>query len=86
MLDRDFPDLDRWGHHRKAVCKLCHWVMTDCEPMTSCGEFWHLAPKDKPKAFRCKNNGQRFGTDEHDIEPFLKKGRRRFLKRAGIRA
>lgn len=86
MIDRDFPELDRWGHHRKAVCKRCHWAMTDCEPMQGGGEFWHLAPKDKPKAYRCRNNGKPFSMEDHEIVPFLRKARRRYLKRAGIRA
>ncbi len=30
---------------RKVVCKKCHCIMQDCEPLTTLGEFWHIDGK-----------------------------------------
>jgi hypothetical protein len=82
---RDFPDLDRYGH-RKAVCRRCHLVMSDSEPGFTHGEFYHGAKPHQTRAMACVNNGKTFDQRHAEIEPFLRKSRRRALKRAGIRA
>jgi hypothetical protein len=85
MDDRDFPSLDNFGS-RKCVCKRCGLVMTDCEPMSGFGEFWHLARPHQTRAKRCANEGKRFHTHNAEVEPFMRKSRRRALKRMGVRA
>jgi hypothetical protein len=86
MLARDFPDYDVFSERRRGVCRRCHLIMADCEPSTAHGEFWHLASPHQTKALRCKNDRKRFDTSDAELVPFIPKARRRFLKRASIRA
>ena len=71
---------------RTAVCRRCHCFMPDCEPHTLLGEFWHPTKTKAGKMHPCKNAGLYFNTSSPEVEPFMRKARRRFLKRAGIRA
>jgi len=82
---RDFPNIDEYGH-RKAVCCRCHCVMMDIEPMSPHGEYWHPTLNKKGKPHSCVNAGKSFTDRNTEVEPFLRKGRRRALKRMGIRA
>lgn len=79
--DEEFPAIDGWGN-RKAVCKRCHCVMRDCEPM-GLGEFWHPNLDKNEKPHKCKNAGRQFNTSSLELEPFLRKRERRVLKRLG---
>lgn len=81
---RDFPATNMWGG--KAVCKRCGLVMPDAEPMAPDGEFIHVAKPHQKRALTCVNNLKSFHMQDKEIEPFMRKGRRRALKRAGIRA
>jgi len=81
---RDFPNTARWGS--KAVCRRCKLVMVDVEPCSPNGEFWHVAKPHQKRAILCVNNGGVFTQKNMEIEPFMRKVRRRALKRAGIRA
>lgn len=82
---RDFPVIDEFGH-RLAVCKRCCCIMSDCEPCYRYGEFWHPLTNKKGKPHSCKNAGKYFDMTSPEIEPFMKKSRRRALKRMKIRA
>ena len=82
---RDFPDVDAFGN-RKAVCKRCHVVMPDIEPMSGLGEFYHPREDKEGKPHWCRNAGKTFTMDDMEVEPFQRKGRRRAQKRLGIRA
>lgn len=84
-LPRDFPVRSSWGD-TKAVCKRCHCVMNDLEPASPRGEFLHPAFDKDLKPRKCVNAGKTFNMDHLEIEPFVKKSRRRFLKRNKIRA
>jgi hypothetical protein len=81
--DEDFPRTNNWGD-RKAVCKRCHCVMNDCEPMSGFGEFWHPSLDKANKPHKCRNAGQRFYSTDTELEPFLRKRERRLRKRNGI--
>jgi hypothetical protein len=81
-VDRDAPVVN---NKVRMVCCRCHLVMDDCEPHSSRGEFWHLAKPHQKRALACSNNGNYFFEDSPEVEPFMKKGRRRTLKRRGIR-
>ena len=81
--DDEFPRTNEWGD-RKAVCKRCHCVMKDCEPM-GFGEFWHPTLNKEGKPHKCKNAGKRFYTSDTEIEPFLRKRERRILNRLDLR-
>jgi hypothetical protein len=59
--------------------------MSDIEPMSGYGEFYHPKVDKEGKPHWCKNSGKKFDTDSSEVEPFQKKGRRRALKRLGIR-
>ena len=84
---RDFPDFGIDGRGRIAVCRRCHLIMNDCEPMDADGEFHHrVRTTPKGKEIFCVNNGRTFGESDREVEPFMRKGRRRALKRAGLRA
>ena len=78
--DEEFPATDNWGN-RKAVCKRCHCVMNDAEPMDLGGEFYHPSLDKDNKPHWCKNAGHRLDTSSTEIEPFLRKRERRVLKR-----
>ena len=82
--ERDFPDTSGFGT-RKAVCRRCHLVMSDRESSTTTGEFLHLAKPHQTRAAQCINAAKTFETTDPEVEPFLRKSRRRHLKRAGIR-
>jgi hypothetical protein len=75
------------NRRRRAVCRRCHMVMDDCEPMARDGEFNHAAVHRDGTKSRCPNAGQAFYLDRHakEIEPFEPKRVRRAAKRAGIR-
>jgi len=79
-----FPEYSDFGD-RRAVCRRCGLIMDDCEPSTQGGEFYHGAAPHQTRARRCRNHRGQFSTDDVEIQPFLRKSRRRFLKRAGIR-
>ena len=80
--DQNFPSTNGWD--RKAVCRRCKCVLNDGEPMNMYGEFYH--PAVGKKAGKCQNRGKRFGTNDMEIEPFLRKRERRRLKRNKQRA
>ncbi len=82
---RDFPDDAPFGA-RKAVCRRCKLIMSDIEPMITNGEFHHGAKPHQTRALACVNNGTTFDLRSPELEPFLRKRRRRLLKRLGIRA
>lgn len=82
---RDFPDEGPF-EARRAVCRRCSLIMTDGEPMTRFGEFYHGARPHQTRAARCSNHGKTFGVEDREIEPFMRKKLRRALKRAGVRA
>lgn len=81
---QNFPDQDSFGH-RKAVCRRCKIVINDSEPATTYGEFYHPVTTEG-KSSQCPNQGQTFGVNEREIEPFLRKRERRRLKRENQRA
>ena len=83
--DRDIPDLDQYGH-RKVVCRRCHIVMRDLEPATQGGEFYHHAMPHQKRALACPNDRHTFYQTSKEVEPFMRKGWRRALKRMGVRA
>ena len=78
------PDLQPkvWDRTDRAVCKFCHIVMRDLEPMSSKGEFYH------PKGFHagytvtCRHAGKTFVGGAPEIVPFQRKRVRRAMKRA----
>jgi hypothetical protein len=78
--DEEFPATDSWGS-RKAVCRRCHCVMNDCEPMDLGGEFYHPSLDKAGKPHKCVNSGKNFNTTDSELEPFLRKRERRVLKR-----
>jgi hypothetical protein len=81
---RDFPNADSdW--HRKAVCKKCHVPMSDFEPMSPHGEYYHPKEDKNGKPHTCPNAGMTFTDRDKAIEPFLRKSVRRAHKRMGIR-
>ena len=82
--NRDFPETDYYGRYRKAVCKRCKCVISDCEPSSSYGEFYHPSTDKDGKPHWCPNAGRMFGTQDMELVPFMPKSRRRYLKRAGI--
>jgi hypothetical protein len=59
--------------------------MSDAEPTTEHGEFYHIAKTHQTRAKRCRNADGVFDVDNLEVVPFLRKARRRFLKRNGIR-
>lgn len=71
---------------RRAVCRRCGFVMLDCEPYSLNGQFWHLLRRGEIPRKACPNWGVRLGLDSAEVEPYMRKARRRFLKRRGIRA
>lgn len=81
--DRDFRAVDSWGT-RKAVCRRCHLPMTDTEPFAPNGLFYHVAKPHQTRAKKCPNEGRHFGTEDAEIEPFMRKRLRRSLRRAGV--
>lgn len=86
--DRVFPGGNYWsgGERRRAVCKRCGLLMRDAEPSCRTGEFYHIAKPYQTRALACRNNGNSFTTEDAEVVPFMRKARRRFLKRQGIRA
>lgn len=60
--------------------------MHDREPGCDSGEFLHLAKPHHTRALACPNNGRALTTTDTELVPFMRKSRRRYLKRAGIRA
>lgn len=82
---RDFPNSNTtWD--RKGVCRRCYCVMRDAEPLSSHGEFWHPSLDKEGKPHWCKNVGKVFTIRDTELLPFMSKKRRRYLKRAQIRA
>jgi hypothetical protein len=82
---RDFPVEDAFICNRKAVCKRCHVVMKDCEPMSGNGEFYHPSEDKDGKPHWCRNSDKYLTVRDLELEPFLPKARRRALQRMGIR-
>lgn len=62
---------------RKAVCKRCHIVIRDCEPMSGYGEFYHPMVQRKGSSRVCQNAGKTFNMQSFELEPFLRKRNRR---------
>jgi hypothetical protein len=85
QMKRDFPLVNKFGDI-KAVCRRCGLVINDCEPMDSRAEFFHGAKPHQTRALACPNDLKTFYAESPEIEPFMRKSRRRALKRAGIRA
>lgn len=85
LPDRDPPALDRRGWTRKAVCRRCSLIITDCEPMTPDGDFCHVAKPHQTRAAVCVNANRSFGVSSPELTPFMRKARRRALKRRNIR-
>ena len=85
--ERDFPDeVGKFGQPwRKGVCRRCHCVMVDQEPLSSHGEFYHPDRDKNGKPHWCPNTGICFTTRNTELMPFMSKARRRALKRMGIR-
>lgn len=79
-------DAPSWWNRRVAVCKRCGLIISDSEPSTRTGEFYHKARPYQTRARRCQNAGKVFMTDDLELEPFMKKAQRRRYKRLGIRA
>jgi hypothetical protein len=82
---RDFP-VSSDGWREQAVCKRCKLIMANAEPMARDGEFHHIAKPHQTRAARCVNANRTFHMQDKEIEPFMRKARRRALKRSGIRA
>jgi len=84
--NRDFPSIPGAFYNTcKAVCKRCHCVMSDAEPAAPGGEFYHPSLDKNNKPHTCKNAGKVFDMNDLEMEPFMRKSRRRALKRLGIR-
>ncbi len=66
---------------RKQVCKKCHTVIDDCEPMTPRGEFFHQGNFGDGTSNPCPNASRYFREGDPEIEPFLRKRARRAIKR-----
>jgi hypothetical protein len=81
--DDNFQTLNIWD--RKAVCKRCHCVMRDCEPMQFGGCFYHPTLDKEGKLHWCKNAGKSLDTSSLELEPFLRKRDRRRHKRIGLK-
>jgi hypothetical protein len=67
--------------HRKAVCVLCHTVMDDFESGSSRGEFYHKPLFKDGTVNKCLNAGKTYVEGDKEIEPFMRKGERRLVKR-----
>jgi hypothetical protein len=83
LKDQGFND-NSWDG-RKAVCRKCHQVMRDAEPMSRHGEFWHREKDKHGKPYRCTHGAKRFSFNDKEIEPFMKKSTRRGLKKTAKR-
>lgn len=70
----------------KVVCRHCHVVIEDWEPMSRHGEFYHQTHDREGKPRRCPFVGVTFRRDSPEVEPFLRKRERRNFKRQGRRA
>ena len=68
--DRDFS-IDEY--HRKAVCKRCHCIMQDAEPLIGGGEYYHPNLDKNGKLHWCKNAGKRLSHSDKEIVPFVRK-------------
>ena len=66
---------------QKAVCKRCHCVMREHD-----GKYMHPGLDKDGKQHWCRNANMNIPQLSMELEPFMHKGRRRFLKRNGIRA
>ena len=87
LEEREFPSVENKG--RLAVCIRCHCVIRDFEPCNDsfgAGEFHHPKVDKDNKPYKCPNAGLMFLPSSPEIVPFMKKSRRRYLKRNGIRA
>ena len=83
--DRVFPAADAYGK-RKAVCRRCHCVLADFEPGDHRPDYVHPRLDKEGKPHWCPNAGKEFSNEnDPELEPFLRKGRRRALKRMGIK-
>jgi hypothetical protein len=69
----------------KAVCKRCHYAMSNCEPMYKEGEYFRPLVDKAGKSIWCKNAGLYFNRTSMEIEPFLPKKDRRRNKRNNVR-
>lgn len=68
--EEDFPTINGWGD-RKAVCKRCHCVMNDCEPMDLGGCFYHPTKDKEGKPHWCQNSGKQFSSFNTELRTFL---------------
>ena len=79
------------GKDMRAVCRRCHMVIDDAEPMAGgYAEFFHKRQHKDGTASKCKNAGKTFFRHastgwEKEVVPFLRKRTRRAAKRAGVR-
>ena len=88
VIGRDWPLADSSGsiwNGCRAVCKRCHYAMTDIEPMSGNGEFWHPSKDRDGKTINCSNAGGMFHRNDAEVEPFLRKRDRRRNKRNNVR-
>jgi hypothetical protein len=67
---------------RRVVCRLCHVVMDDSEPMSAMGEFYHPTLDKNGAPRRCRHKGQSFYIDSDEVEPFMRKRTRRTSRRS----
>lgn len=84
-VDRDPPALEPYERGRKMVCRRCGLIMPDCEEMVAEGEFCHVAKPHQTRAAVCVNANRSFGISSPEVTPFMRKARRRALKRLGVR-
>lgn len=68
-----------------AVCKRCHYTLSNSEQSCRGGEFYHPLEDRKGNPINCVNAGKYFELDEKrtELEPFERKSVRRRAKRAG---
>jgi hypothetical protein len=58
--------------------------MLDFEPCAPHGDFIHQAKPHQTRALACPNVDQWFRLTSPEVVPFLRKSRRRALKRMGV--
>ncbi len=79
-------DLCNVDWNRRAMCRRCHCIIVDCEPMLSDGEFYHPSTDKDGKPYYCKNAGLYLNLNQiKELMPFERKRIRRAAKRAGTK-
>ena len=80
-MNRDFSFLKESAFDSNvAVCKRCHYAMTDAEPMCKGGEFYHPSVDRKGNIIDCRNAGKCFSDYDLEIVPWMNKSGRRMAK------